>query len=107
MDALSSHSSTQESLDWLREQVEMRVIGLCWVEFRTNWSSSKDEDVGSIQLLTGDESSRFEVDCICTSPLGSAAIDRRWCKATFADCGALCARLHVCVLMSSTFEGDR
>lgn len=50
---LGSHSSTQQSLDWAREQIEMRVIGLCWIEFKTQWSSSKDEGVGNLQTLIG------------------------------------------------------
>lgn len=45
--------STQEKLDWLREQIEMGVIGLCWVEFRAHWSSTNDERIGSVEDLTG------------------------------------------------------
>ena len=40
--------STQVKLDWLREQIEMRVIGLCWVEFMAH-----DERIGSVEDLTG------------------------------------------------------
>ncbi|KAL1511680.1 hypothetical protein AB1Y20_004970 [Prymnesium parvum] len=43
----------QEKLDWLREQIEMRVIGLSWTEWKTPWQSSKDDDVGTVgQLIT-------------------------------------------------------
>eukprot|EP00966_Prymnesium_polylepis_P120301 2780136-Prymnesium_polylepis.1 len=35
---------TQEKLDWLREQIEMRSIGLGWVEFKGQWFSSADEN---------------------------------------------------------------
>lgn len=52
-DELRKLSSTQDKLDWLREQIEMRVMGLCWVEFRAHWSSSTDEVVGTVQDLTG------------------------------------------------------
>ena len=45
--------SSQLQLDWLREQIEMRVVGLGWVEFKTNWSSSKDEVVGTVSDLVG------------------------------------------------------
>lgn len=31
----------------------MRVLGLGWIEFRSQWSSGKDETVGSIEDLTG------------------------------------------------------
>ena len=43
---------TQAQLDYLREQIEMRVIGLGFVEYKTPWSSSKDEDVGTVGDLT-------------------------------------------------------
>lgn len=42
---------TQEKLDWLREQLEMRTIGLGWFEFNMKWSSSKDDNVGSLSDL--------------------------------------------------------
>ena len=43
----------QLKLNWLREQIDMRVIGLSWTEFKTNWSSSADAHVGSVEQLTG------------------------------------------------------
>ena len=43
----------QAKLDWLREQVEMRTRGLQWADFRTRWSSTLDDDVGTIEDLTG------------------------------------------------------
>ncbi|KAL3925381.1 MAG: hypothetical protein SGPRY_003662, partial [Prymnesium sp.] len=45
-------ASDQLRLDWLREQIETRVIGLGWVEFRSQWSSGKDEAVGTVTDLT-------------------------------------------------------
>ena len=45
--------ATQAKLDWLREQIDMRTRGLQWVEFRTAWSSGADEEVGSVEDLTG------------------------------------------------------
>lgn len=42
---------SQEKLDFLREQIEMRVVGLSWCEWRTPWSSSTDEHVGSVDQL--------------------------------------------------------
>lgn len=32
-------SSDQLRLDWIREQIEIRVTGLGWVEFKAQWSS--------------------------------------------------------------------
>lgn len=55
VDAMAAHlhnlATVQLQLDWLREQIEMRVIGLGWVEFRAHWSSSSDEQVGSVSDL--------------------------------------------------------
>lgn len=48
---LPTLSSDQLRLDWIREQIEMRVIGLGWVEFKAQWSSGKDDHVGSMQDL--------------------------------------------------------
>jgi hypothetical protein len=31
----------------------MRTRGLQWVEFKTGWSSSLDEDVGTVEDLAG------------------------------------------------------
>ena len=45
--------ATQAKLDWLREQIDMRTRGLQWVEFKTAWSSGADEDVGTVEDLTG------------------------------------------------------
>ena len=45
-------SEEQAALDWLREQIEMRVRGLQWLEFKAQWSSSKDEDAGTVPELT-------------------------------------------------------
>lgn len=44
-------ASSQQQLDWLREQIEMRVVGLGWVEFRAHWSSASDESIGSVDDL--------------------------------------------------------
>ena len=44
--------AAQLQLDYLREQIEMRVIGLGFVEFTPAWSSSKDEEIGTVEDLT-------------------------------------------------------
>ena len=43
---------TQAQLDCLREQIEMRTLGLQWVEFATHWSSGSNETVGTVPELT-------------------------------------------------------
>ena len=43
---------TQAQLDYLRLQIEMRVVGLGFTEFKTPWSSSKDEKIGTVPELT-------------------------------------------------------
>lgn len=42
----------QEQLDWLREQIEMRVIGLGWHTDKPKWFSASDENIGTVQQLT-------------------------------------------------------
>lgn len=42
----------QAKLDWLREQIEMRVIGLSWNDVKTPWSSASDEEIGTVVQLT-------------------------------------------------------
>lgn len=42
----------QDKLDWLREQIEMRTIGLSWNQFQARWSSSKDDLIGTVQQLS-------------------------------------------------------
>ena len=44
--------TTQLQLNWLRLQIEMRVIGLGFVEFATPWSSSRDELIGTVEDLS-------------------------------------------------------
>ena len=45
--------ATQAKLDWLREQIDMRTRGLQWVEFKTAWSSGADDEIGTVEDLTG------------------------------------------------------
>ena len=49
---LDAIATDQLRLDWLREQIEMRVIGLGFVEFKPAWSSSKDAQIGTVADLT-------------------------------------------------------
>lgn len=55
----------QEKLDWLREQVEMRCIGLSWSEWKTPWSSSTDEVVGTVEQLTSHLKAVLEEEKAC------------------------------------------
>ena len=43
----------QNKLDWLRDQIEMRTRCLRWTQFKTNWSSSLDDTVGTVEQLSG------------------------------------------------------
>ena len=49
---LKACTDTQRQLDWLREQIEMRTVGLQWVEYTPRWSSVADETVGTVPELT-------------------------------------------------------
>ena len=40
----------------------MRTIGLQWVEYRAAWSSSKDEDIGTVDDLRGQLKELLEVE---------------------------------------------
>ena len=42
---------TQDKLNWLREQIEMRSIGLGWTELKGQWFSSSDENTGTVEQL--------------------------------------------------------
>ena len=68
----------QLKLDYLREQIEMRVRGLGFVEFRPRmaWSSGKDEDVGTVPELTAllEDILLEERDLACARELPDAAM---------------------------------
>ena len=62
---INAMEKSQDKLDYLREEIEMRVIGLGFEEYKTAWSSSKDEHVGTVddlssqlQLILADERER-------------------------------------------------
>ena len=42
---------TQEQLNYLREQIEMRVVG-CGFQYKLTWYSSKSEEIGTVADLT-------------------------------------------------------
>ena len=82
-------TSNQEKLDWLREQIEMRVIGLGFEEFKPAWSSSKDENIGTVgdlfELLRSilmEEGERRGEDA-----LPSAAVVPQMRRKTFKELG--------------------
>lgn len=80
---LAKLASDQLRLDWLREQIEMRVIGLGWVEFKAKWSSGKDEGIGTVSELTGhlmeilEEEADREIPKAAVAPIFQARITRR------------------------------
>ncbi|KAL1525976.1 hypothetical protein AB1Y20_020802 [Prymnesium parvum] len=41
----------QDKLNWCREQIEMRVVGLSWTDWATPWGSSKDDNIGTLSQL--------------------------------------------------------
>ena len=41
-----------QQLEWLRRQVEMRVLGLGWTQYATRWSSNKNARIGTVAHLT-------------------------------------------------------
>ena len=87
--ALDAISSNQLKLDYLREQIEMRVIGLGFDEFRPHWSSSKDEEIGSVadlsanlkEILMEEEERRME------GKLPGAAVVPTMRRKTFKELG--------------------
>ena len=40
-----------QQLEWLRRQIEMRVLGLGWTQYATRWSSSKNSRIGTVAHL--------------------------------------------------------
>jgi superoxide dismutase len=50
--ALEARKSEAEKLEFLRKQIEMRVLGLGWTQFATRWSSQADEKIGTAAHLT-------------------------------------------------------
>ena len=41
-----------QQLEYLRKQIEMRVLGLGWTKFATRWSSNKNARIGTVEHLT-------------------------------------------------------
>lgn len=87
---LQGTQSTQQQLDWLREQIEMRVIGLGWVEFRPRWSSGSDEQVGSVSDLTSQLTDILEEEFERQIPEAAPAPIMR--RKTFKQLGVLTAQ---------------
>jgi len=62
--ALEARPAEAQKLEWLRLQIEMRVLGLGWSQFATRWSSKADSRIGSVahlQKLLVDELLPFEM----------------------------------------------
>ena len=49
--ALEARPAEAQKLEWLRLQIEMRVLGLGWSQFATRWSSKADSRIGSVAHL--------------------------------------------------------
>lgn len=52
IDSKLNGQSEASKLKFLRNEIEMRVIGLGWIQFETRWGSIHDENVGSLASLT-------------------------------------------------------
>ena len=89
--ALASMPNDQARLDYLRLHIEMRVRGLGFVEFRPRmrWSSSKDEDVGTIAELTAllEEILMEERDLDCSGDLPESAVVPIMKRKTYRELG--------------------
>ena len=48
---LAKFGDTQPKLDYLQFQIDMRVIGLGWDQFKTKWSAKDDETIGTVNQL--------------------------------------------------------
>lgn len=91
--ALEGLTITQLRLDWLREQIEMRVIGLRWVEFKSHWSSSGDEHVGTVDDLT--QQLRDILVDEAERPIPKAAAAPIMQRKTFRSLGTPTAQAHL------------
>ena len=89
--ALAALPKDQEKLDYLRLQIEMRVRGLGFVEFapRMRWSSSKDQDVGTVAELTAllEDILCEERDLDCSDDLPDAAVVPIMKRKTYRELG--------------------
>ena len=87
--ALDGISSSQKKLDWLREQIEMRVIGLGFDEFKPAWPSSKDEAVGTVADLSVllDDILREELERNRDGTLPEAAVVPQMRRKTYKELG--------------------
>ena len=51
LDADGRQKPEAQQLEYLRRQIEMRVLGLGWVQYATRWSSSKSSRIGTVAHL--------------------------------------------------------
>ena len=51
LDANGRQKPEAQQLEYLRRQVEMRVLGLGWTQYATRWSSSKSSRIGTVAHL--------------------------------------------------------
>ena len=74
--AARKRKASQLQLNYLRLQIEMRVIGLGFSEFKLAWSSGKDEHIGTVADLTAllEEILMEEHDRDCARELPEAAV---------------------------------
>ena len=51
VDAQLAGKPETQQLEYLRHQIDMRVIGLGWNQFKTNWSAKSDPTIGTVSHL--------------------------------------------------------
>ena len=51
LDANGKDRPEAQKLEYLRLQIEMRVLGLGWTEYATRWSSKADDQIGTVAHL--------------------------------------------------------
>ena len=90
----SDHASDKQrayqlQLDYLREQIEMRVRGLRMTHFKAQWGSSLDENVGTVEQLTGHlkEILMEERDLRTKGELPTSAPAPQMARKTFKELG--------------------
>jgi hypothetical protein len=51
LDSKGRDKPEAQKLEYLRNQIEMRVLGLGWAQYATRWSSAADERIGTVAHL--------------------------------------------------------
>ena len=106
--ALHKIGTNQQKLDYLRENIEMRVIGLGFDEFKTKWSSGANEDIGTVddlskhlKLIVAEEADRRR-----TGRLPDAAVVPTMRRKTFKELGTATPQAQLLTAKTLTLPND-